>query len=166
MSNNIFNQYYAPLRYPGNWITNIKTFFRSCKWAWQRITKGYSSYDVWNFDLYLSNVISGGAFELGQTTHTYPDGITYEEWQDILFKIGRKFYSSIEDNDVYHNPYEETYYNQYKDTTDFIDTINARERTDLDDKFFEVEHKNAIKRQEDLHEGLALLTEYYSHLWD
>ena len=44
---NIFTGGYMPW-YPRNWFDNIKHFFHTIKWGWQRATKGYSDYDgIW-----------------------------------------------------------------------------------------------------------------------
>ena len=43
---NVFTYGYYSWRYPKNWFSNIKNFFRSIIRAWQRATKGYCDYYV------------------------------------------------------------------------------------------------------------------------
>lgn len=33
-------------------LWNIKNFFRTLKWAWQRATKGYCDWDRWDLDFF------------------------------------------------------------------------------------------------------------------
>ena len=58
------------------------------EWKRQRIERGFSSYDIWNFDNYLTHVIADGLDILARKD-SYPDRNfnSYEEWQKYLIKI-------------------------------------------------------------------------------
>ena len=69
---NVFNNSWSPWKYPSNWIRNARVFFRQFKWAYQRITRGYSDPDIWDFDTYLANLMSGDIEHLANITISYP----------------------------------------------------------------------------------------------
>lgn len=62
---NIFDQWYLSWKYPMNWFKNIKIFFKSIKWGWQRATRGYSDYDVWDLDYFYTHLIANTLDYLG-----------------------------------------------------------------------------------------------------
>jgi hypothetical protein len=55
-----------------NWIHNRIGIPPKPKYLWQRMTRGWSDADVWNFDGYLARVIAGGCRRLRDTTYGYP----------------------------------------------------------------------------------------------
>ena len=63
-----------------NLINKIKYFI-------QRGKRGFSDEDVWDFNYYLSNVISKGLRQLAENKISYPINLTDEQWTDILYKI-------------------------------------------------------------------------------
>ena len=80
-------------KFPYGWRTwrgiwgNIKYIPRMFKWSYQRMVRGYCDGDVWEFDTYLANVIIGGLRQLADTTHSYSNNFTYEEWIDWLRNV-------------------------------------------------------------------------------
>ena len=52
---NVFNNPYFSWKYPECWYKNIRMFFRSFKYAYQRITKGYAYCDTWDLDDYYTH---------------------------------------------------------------------------------------------------------------
>ena len=69
----------------------------SVRHQYQRVTRGYSDADVWNFDYYLSEVIQGGCQWLREKGIGHPSNMTEQEWASILsqiekgMKLSRKF---------------------------------------------------------------------------
>ena len=57
-------------------------------WYHQRARRGWSDYDAWSFDSYISRVMSQGMARLAASTHSWPGEQskwpTFEEWQDHL----------------------------------------------------------------------------------
>jgi hypothetical protein len=51
------------------WITDIP---REIKWAYQRVTRGWSDRDVWSMDYHLSNILVGMLRRLKETKHGVP----------------------------------------------------------------------------------------------
>lgn len=83
MNNSVF-------KFPYNWarlhgiIGNIKHIPCIFKYAWQRITRGYADHDVWNFDTYLTSIITSGLRDLAEYGHTFALDFTPEEWKNWL----------------------------------------------------------------------------------
>lgn len=101
---------------PNPWWVNVHHFrdrhrlrfkmkYNDIKWFIQRGRNGYSDYDLWSFDSYLSKVISKALIQLRDKGHGYPgelcDGCmkAYEEhechgeeaWSAILTEISEAF---------------------------------------------------------------------------
>ena len=61
--------------------------FRS-RMMWQRARRGWSEEDSWGLHYYLMHVISGSVqFMRNMPPHGHPNGVTYEEWSQILDEI-------------------------------------------------------------------------------
>ena len=83
---------------PRWWLHNIKQFFKNIKYAWQRATRGFSDPDWWEFDSYLSRIISGGLKTLDKNRHGFPTELYSQlgeedgdqEWSKILSEISAK----------------------------------------------------------------------------
>lgn len=79
--------------------------YNDIKWFIQRGKKGYSDYDLWSFDSYLSNVISKALIELRDLSHGHPADLCddcmqpgeghecsgFDNWQKILTEISEGF---------------------------------------------------------------------------
>lgn len=110
---NIFHQYYFSWRYLSSWFKNIGLFFRTFKWAWQRATRGFADYDVWDLDHYLGTLTAATLIHL--SNHHW--GVPYEfqenpdEWtkwlQDTADLIKEAKHTeddySIQDWEIRHN---------------------------------------------------------------
>lgn len=71
------------------WI-NVRNFFykiyrspRKIKWAYQRLTRGYSDKDMWNADVYIARVIAGSLTWFVENGHgvafSYIDPSDYDD---------------------------------------------------------------------------------------
>ena len=69
---------YAPMRYPSNWLKNIKWFFKSFKYAAQRARRGYADCDLWDLDSYLTGLIAQALEDFAENMNGYP--IEYEKY--------------------------------------------------------------------------------------
>ena len=66
----------------------VRSFFRNLKYAKQRIQRGYSDADLWNFDMYLQRVLSGGLRDLAKINSGYPGTYPSDEaWEQDLNDI-------------------------------------------------------------------------------
>lgn len=80
---------------------NIKQFFKNCKYAWQRATKGYSDWDTWSLGTYYSDIISNSMTQFANETNSYPCGMTYDEWVEKIRSIAHKIKASNDYEDKY-----------------------------------------------------------------
>ena len=62
----------------------------------QRAERGFSDYDFWSFDTYISAVLANYAEYAREHNHGYPIGITEQEWDEILEKIQIGFANNAE----------------------------------------------------------------------
>ena len=169
---NIFTGGYMPW-YPRNWWNNIKHFFRTIKWGWQRATKGYSDYDTWNLDAYYSNMIIASLSQFRAKANGYPYYMNdIEEWYAILDKIIFLLKQANEDEPLEEKNELAKWYEEYLSTKTLnftkVEKINSE-----DDEETKAKVMQYYKREEELcniriqkrKEAFELLVEYFGYLW-
>ena len=161
---NVFNQLYSPWRYPSNWINNGRLFFRQFKWAYQRVTRGYCDYDVWDLDTHLTEYLAQTIEHLAKTSHSYPGDEkfpTYEAWENYLMEIVNKLKYSLSELP---NEYEEEWLKTWDHNN--IDKEKTPEEKEITNKFIETELANGNKKREAQNEALKMIYPIYNDLWD
>lgn len=139
---NVFKNGYHNWKCP---IYNIKQFFRNCKYAWQRATKGYSDWDIWDLDTYYSDLISNSMLQFADEINSR---MTYDEWVEKIRSIAHKIKAS--------NDYEDKYLEEISSLSDL-----ELERKEYTDKHLKEEKEaNRITA-----EGYKELGEIVGHLW-
>ena len=114
------------------------------KWAYQRITRGYSDRDWWNGDWYLSGVIAGIMEKIVKDGHGVATSYAYEDWEtpvDIM----------VERRDAEFNKYI-LIFREYSKHGPAIDQ-------EWKDRFGGVLDK-------DMQDALQWLVEHFQELWD
>ena len=79
-----------PVMYSGNrWFEYFKPnyWYRAIKYFVQRGWRGYADCDHWDADAYLSAVIYGVIKDLKSNLMGYPQGLTEDQWSNILQEI-------------------------------------------------------------------------------
>ena len=100
-----FGYHSSSWRHP---IESIIYFFRNLKYAWQRATRGFSDWDLWNLDSYYSKLI-WKSLEGFVNMHKYgtpSENITIDEWNEKVRSVAELFRNSIEDESDYKNKFE------------------------------------------------------------
>ena len=173
---NIFKGGYLPW-YPRNWWDNIRYFFRTIKWAWQRATKGYSDYDTFDLDVYYSRLMISSLSQFREDTRVYPGYMdSIEEWYAILDKIIFLLKQSNEDEPLEEKNELEEWYNEHLETStfSFVEVKKGvRKYVDNDDAETKEKIKQYYKREDELYEirkqkrkeAFDLMAEYFGHLW-
>lgn len=173
---NIFTGGYMPW-YPCNWWSNIRYFFRTIKWGWQRATKGYSDYDTWNLDIYYSNMMISSLSQFRAETKGYPGYMdSIEEWYAILDKIIFLLKQANEDEPLEEKNELAEWYEEHLETRTFslVEVKNGvRKYVDNDDEETKAKVMQYYKREGELDEirkqkrkeAFALMAEYFGHLW-
>lgn len=148
-----------------NWYSpkNIKIFFRNIKFAYQRVVRGYSDWDVWDLNTTLLIYLPETLRYLANNTHSYPMEMTEEEWKQKLNQIADGFEHADEANNYYKNEYWDLYLKELNQKPGARD-IEAFERY----KKLRVEKDkiNAQLRQADFEEAWAQLGSIFFDLWD
>lgn len=175
---NVFTNGYLPW-YPRNWWSNIRYFFRTFKWAWQRATKGYSDQDTWDLDMYFSNLMIASLSQFRSEVQGFPAYMdSIEEWYAILDKIIFLLKQSAEMEPLEEKNELAEWYEEYLDTKHLnfeevadgkavrISLIEADEETDAKrTQYFKREEELYNLRVQKRKEAFELMAEYFGNLW-
>lgn len=151
---NLFKIGYSPWRYLGNWWHNIKRFFRTFKFIYQRAKYGYSDYDLYDFDLFLEEILLRALGEL-EAKGSYP--CTYnsaEEWSAELEKTRTHLLNAlIEPRNVFLDL--------------IIDYQTRKEKVpkSLREQFWEEEKRIYAQREDELQIVMDWLSKNIHNLW-
>lgn len=153
---------YAKLDYKPHWTVRIKWWFKRRKYIKERARNGWSSYDVWDFDTYLAQVISGALEFLSKNHMSHSYDYTPEEWSARLHQIAECFKQYNEEKVC---PSYEAYRAEcLAEREKGCVTIFGNE--ELLKAWQEEEEHNRKEKMRKLKEGFDLLYEVYPNLWD
>ena len=84
---------------------NVKNFFKTLKWAYQRATKGYCDFDLWNLDWFYSKIFIDTLKEFANSNqlHGAPialfdyDNDSVQPWIDYLNEMRQHFENANKD---------------------------------------------------------------------
>lgn len=152
----------AKLDYKPRLLARIKWWFKRRKYIKERARKGWSSYDVWDFDTYLAQTIAGALEFLASAHMSHPWDYSPEEWSEKLLYISKCFKQYNEESDC-------PAYKAYHESC-LIEREKGKVTVFGDDKLLkawrEEERKNHEEKMKRLKEGFDLLFEVYPNLWD
>ena len=152
----------AKLDYKPRLAARIKWWFRRRKYIKERAKNGWSSYDAWDFDTYLAQVISGALEFLSQGHMSHSYECTPEEWSEKLHYIAECFKQYNEEPDC-------PAYRAYHEAIS-REKINGGITLSMPEELYkawrEEEKFNQENKMKKLKEGFDLLYEIYPHLWD
>lgn len=147
---------------------NIKVFFRGIKFMFQRATKGYCDYDLYELDTFYRKLFISSLTEFASKTDSCPDTLIYSEWIEILNRI----ITLLKESDYTNS---ENCINKYQDDLDkllenvnikdFLDGNLSEENLKIKKEFFDEEINLSNIRNEKQKEALSLLSEYFNELW-
>lgn len=141
----------------------IKWLFRRAKYVRQRARWGFSEYDVWDFNIYLAELISAMMRYWAKHNHSYHPEMTNEEWRATLNKIAEYFEFWNKDLPT---PAYDTYRAAVKRIKNEDGSVTVEAPDDLRKAWYAEEQANYELKKQKLKEGFDLLYEYYPHLWD
>lgn len=124
------------------WFCKAFDVDKEIKWFWQRGIRGYSDRDCWSLCSHISHVTLNGLKHIRDYNHSYPIGLTEDEWTIILNKMVFAFekIKLLADGDAYFH---------------IQGNLPTRDMT-----IFRKEDKKEIE------EGWRLFKKYYYSLWD
>ena len=164
----------------------IKNFFRNIKYAFQRVKRGFSDYDVWDIDMWFCQTLPSMLERLAQTTHGFPyefreaydidvvngsmtpeeaDDAAYKNWQIVLRQMASIIREAHEATRLKTNPYEKAYFNELtKKDTSITNLIT--DSSDVGNAYLQHEIELDTYSRQKLEEGLNLFKKYFYDLWD
>lgn len=164
---NVFKNPYYKWTYLEGWIKNCKMFCRSFKYAWQRITRGYSDADTWDLNTYYLYLFHDTLNYLADHHYGYPGNDEFpkdEDWIDYLKTMANKFELANEDAQKLPTPAADKWYEwleQHPTTTPWSDNSNPYNQA-MYDEF----NENDKQRDKEMREGMDMLKHVMWHLWD
>lgn len=153
-----------------------KCFFKSIKMAWQRATRGYCDWDVYDLDCFYRELIINSLTQFRENLLGAPCDFSTMEgkherkeeiddfvlWKEYIGDIIYCLQMSDEDYEFgLKNKYEDEYFHLL-----FKNEETTKEHFELFEAYWQEEQKLNNKRHEYLEEGLSLLARYFEHLWD
>lgn len=175
---NVFKNPYYKWRYPSCWLKNVRMFFRSFKYAYQRATRGYADSDCWDLDAYYLNLLEGSLNHLADNHWGYPGNEEFdtdEKWTAYLKEMAQQFHRANESNEYYDTPEADKWWEwvQAHPATWKKEDVNGvelsrlnRDKGPYDKSMMEEERLLAYLRQKDMECGFDMLKHVYFSLWD
>ena len=155
---------YAKLDYKPHWTARVKWFFKRRKYVRERARQGWSSYDVWDFDTYLAQLIGGAMEFLAQNNMSRPWEYTDEEWKEKLLHISECFKQyNIDQPCPSYSAWRASV--EREESENGCVTVSGGD-PELARAWHEEELHNYNEKMKKLKEGFDLLYEVYSNLWD
>lgn len=146
---------YAKLDYKPHWTARVKWWFKRRKYIKERARKGWSSYDVWNFDTYLASIISGALEFLSESHMSHPFDRTPKEWSAQLKYIANCFKQYTEEGEC--PAYEAWRKSVYREESENGCVTISGGDENLLQAWREEEKKNYKEKMSRLKEGFDLL---------
>ena len=165
-SASVFKNYYKER----NIFKAIKRFFRKLKWAYQRATKGYCEFDVWDMSMWFIDVVPNMLEDLANNGHGYPGNSqfdTFEKWSTYLKDLADKFRQADEDYCEERNLYEDEF-NKRVDEALKQDAlrVNVFCDDDFSHNYFKEEVRIQDVRNGYLDEAFENFRKVFWELWD
>lgn len=143
-------------------FARLKWSRRNREYIKERAQKGWSKYDVWDFDCYLAKVISEGLEFLSKNHMSHPYDVTPEEWSEKLAYISKCFKQYLEEPEC---PAYEAYHRACV-TEREKGCVSVSAPEELLQAWREEEERNYANKMNRLKEGFDLLYEFFPNLWD
>ena len=139
-----------------NIFRKIALFFKRIKWAWQRATKGYSDWDLWDLDCYYNNLFIMSLREFAEYVRGYPISVeNCDLWREIVNHMADCFENREENTEQI-----DAILNKMKDTAP-----ESPERQALREEYQEAYRKEAERCVQANDEAFELMKKYIWCLW-
>ena len=142
-------------------------FWKKRKYNKQRIKRGFSDADTWDFCDFLLNQFTAGIKRFKELNNGYPLGLTKEDWDAILNEI---IYHFTIVKDGIQNKYTDKYfdslkYTRYKDENGNYIVEFENTNKELYEQY-KTEQERILKEVDyHYHQGFLLLEKYMRDLW-
>jgi len=124
---------------------------KEIKYGIQRIKRGYSDRDTWDFNSYLNSIIPKAVRKIKDDGYGCPSDLydsknkdNFHKWKDVLEDIAQGFESAEALDNM-------RYFKHTKTDKGYLQEVDNKKLKQLTDKF---------------DKGIKLFTKYYMGLWD
>lgn len=162
----------------------LRRIYNQIKYFIQRGKRGYSDFDLMDFDAYLLELILNILKDFKNKKDGFPSDLDEKSWDDILKEMIELFEKANPSTTDFENPYLNLYYknvvnprydkvikpqikNIEKGKQNFItlDMSTPEEYKDLEKLYKSVEKEKKEYLQKNLEQGFKLLLKYFHNLW-
>lgn len=160
---NVFTTGYMPWKYPANWFRNVKLFFRQIKWAWQRATRGYCDWDVWDLEAFYLPLMRDSINKLAEVSHGYPatNDWTYDSWTAYLKTLADALNDCMADSAEL-NQYWSDFDKMLTNEQEYSD----EEKATLRRCYYDRERQIADEQQDLLEHTFQKIAKHLKTMWD
>ena len=164
------------LTHPWKWFHDV---WQNITDAYRRARYGWTYCDAWNWNTWFLEVTPAMLRHIAKYGNAYPgfppfDGERgYEKWHDWLNEVADLLESGQEDWQDEHNEYYEDFIKEISEERNntFTDENGwvhhkARERTELDDKYYARSKELAEQGNKNIHTALSMISEHFWEIWD
>lgn len=147
--------------YPCNWWRNIKWFFKSFKYAAQRVRRGYCDTDLWDIGYHITGLLAQALEDFSENLCGYPvefekydseDGTEGAEvWKEEILECSRNLFKSLEDLEQFN--YRVPKFPDGDDSTEWEEYMKRTQEI-------------AVDRNKCADEAFEWLSRYICDLWD
>ena len=153
---------YEKQAYKMGLFKRFKWWYRRWKFKWQRALWGFSEYDVWDLDVYLSELIGDVLLYRAKHSHSYFPDMTAEESQQWFIDTAQMFKD-------WNREMPEPAYEAYKASIKrerFDGGVTISGDDELAEAWKQELMTNYKYKKDRLAEGFARLHERFGSLWD
>jgi hypothetical protein len=144
-------------------------FFRSFKYAYQRIVRGYANCDTFDLDNYYLDIFYNTLTHLADNHCAYPgdnEFDTDEKWTAYLKEMADCFYRANEANNFYDTPETDKWWAWSHSNAAGWRTNNGIAEETYVKNMLNEEAMLSKKRQQDMEKGMDMLKHTFFDLWD
>lgn len=175
---NVFNYWkeFYNFKNPLNWWRLPRYWFKSLKYAYQRATKGFSGWDLYNLHNFYLKLFEKTLTEFADKRYGSPDE-DHDKWTARYKEIALKFHSALEENEFYKNEYADAFFDSFGQF-DFeferleiglyklIECVRKDNAEEIQRLYREREEEIFKSRDRDMKAGFDMLKEDFWGLWD
>lgn len=154
---------YAKPAYKMRLIERIKWWFKRQKFIYQRATRGFCDYDVWEFNFYHADLVAEMLKYWAEHMYSFDGSMSQENWQATMLYIAECF---EEWNKEYPQPAYEAYKASVKRVKNEDGSITVTAPDEALKAWREEEKEQYEYKLKRLKEGFTLLYKWYPSLWD
>ena len=158
---------------PRHIFANIKQFFHNVRFAWQRATRGYCDFDLFDLDSFYSQLFVDSLEDFTKNLHGAPmefydfEHDSCQPWSDYIKEMRQHFYNSIEENEVQKNEIEYNHsFEIDRETGELRNTDTSLQNEEARAKWLAREQEIQAWRDAELAKGMQMLEKVYHGLWD